>query len=300
MKKVCIIFAIVIVFVIVAFMSIDHKEKDKIEYKVSSKILDKQKDIDILINEYSNSDKYTFENPKIIVNPYDTINTSSLIIFNTRKETSIKIVINGKDVGKTAKEKKHIIAIMNLKSNYDNKVKLITDDLASNELVVNIPDNDLLNNEFKLLGAIDNNYLLVNDKYNNKYKIDYLGRVIEYYGLNDSIGYNDKYFKSSFYNNISFDDIKKSCDGFSVDEVISTNDIKDELEKASLTKDYNIDGLNFIIYYPGKDIKVLLVDGDKTYVLPYDKSAYLGFLDKKYELYTIIDGKYYNLDLIVY
>ena len=195
MKKVCIIFVIVIVFVIVAFMSIDHKEKDKIEYKVSSKILDKQKDIDILINEYSNSDKYTFENPKIIVNPYDTINTSSLIIFNTRKETIINIVINGKEVGKTAKEKKHIIPIMNLKSNFDNKVKLITDELASNELVVNIPDNDLLNNEFKLLGAIDNNYLLVNDKYNNKYKIDYLGRVIEYYGLNDSIGYNDKYFK---------------------------------------------------------------------------------------------------------
>lgn len=299
MKKSYIILLIIIVGVIVTFFLIrDDKELDMYEYKVTNNYFDNQINIDKLVQEYSDS-SYTFENPKIIVNPYNNISNSVLLIFSTREETKIKIIVNDIEIGRTKKNKKHIIPVMNLKAG-NNTIKIVTDDMASNKFDVKIDTDSIVSNDLNLLGAVDKNYLLVEDRYNNKYKIDYLGRIIEYFGLNNEIKYDDKILKKSIYNDIEFSDIKNLCLGYVYDEVISTSEIRDKLDSAGLSKDYNIDGLNIIFNYKGNDIKTLLVKEDKTYILPYNGSSYLGFLDDKYELYVIIDDTYYNLNLMIY
>ena len=61
---------------------------------------------DILIKQYEleqqylndfNNNKYTIENPKVILNPYHISPLTAIVMFKTEEEESVKLTIIGKD-----------------------------------------------------------------------------------------------------------------------------------------------------------------------------------------------------------
>ncbi len=89
-------------------------------------IIQKQIEMDKKIIQYQ-KENYTMEKAKIIVNPYQLCPLTALIIFNTEVEESITVNINGKDVTETELVSSHVIPIYGLYDNYDNIVKLTSD-----------------------------------------------------------------------------------------------------------------------------------------------------------------------------
>lgn len=118
---------LVIVIFIVAFIyfNTDKNEyfKDKEVIYAYGDILQKQAEMDKKIEGFK-QENYTMEKAKVIVNPYELSPLTALIIFNTEKEESISININGKDVTETVTSKNHVIPIYGLQDDYNNIVKL--------------------------------------------------------------------------------------------------------------------------------------------------------------------------------
>lgn len=98
---------------------------------------------DILIKQYEleqqylndfNNNKYTIENPKVILNPYHISPLTAIVMFKTEEEESVKLTIIGKDEKTTIshsfkKNVNHILPIYGLYADYNNKVIIEVGDL---------------------------------------------------------------------------------------------------------------------------------------------------------------------------
>ena len=82
-----------------------------------------------LEQEFISDTKYTFEEPKVILNPYGTSPLTALVIFETKDLTTPTIKVHGKDSNTTITNtfkpaKKHVLPIYGLYADYENKVTI--------------------------------------------------------------------------------------------------------------------------------------------------------------------------------
>lgn len=147
-----------------------------------------------------NSNNYYYENPKVIVNPFNNNPLSALIMFKTIDLSKVSLTLNNLYTYNYPEDVNHIIPLYYLNQG-SNKVILNVDD-NTYEFNINIDyiDNNSSgtklyddNNNLKVLlnnyddyVLLSNNHLLVrNNKYPNiLYEIDYLGYIYNIYYLN--------------------------------------------------------------------------------------------------------------------
>lgn len=82
-----------------------------------------------LEQEFLTDTNYTFEEPKVILNPYGISPLTALVIFETKDLTTPTIIIHGKDANTTITNtfkpaKKHILPIYGLYADKENKVTI--------------------------------------------------------------------------------------------------------------------------------------------------------------------------------
>lgn len=124
MKKILIIssfFLIIIAFSTIGYTIVSANEeidiiKEEVEY---------QKDLDEYLTPYG----YTFDNPNLIINPYNISPLTAILLFETEKEEEVTITIPGKDSNSTytnkfKKTNKHYIPIYGLYPNYNNVIHI--------------------------------------------------------------------------------------------------------------------------------------------------------------------------------
>ena len=87
-----------------------------------------QKSINERLSKIEDDNQYTLENAYIELNPYKISPLSAIIIFQTEKETEIKVYINGDLKTTTEKSKKHTIPIYGLFEDYKNIIELEAND----------------------------------------------------------------------------------------------------------------------------------------------------------------------------
>ena len=136
MKKIGFRIIILILFLLVFnYILIINNDKNNIkkyfEKEATSNItsiVNNQYDINKKLNSIVDDDNYTISNPYIELNPYKISPLSAIIIFNTSVDQEVELFINNKSVTKMESTKKHVIPVYGLKEDYDNKIKLITND----------------------------------------------------------------------------------------------------------------------------------------------------------------------------
>ena len=101
--------------------------------------------------EFLDDTNYTFENPKVILNPYGISPLTALVIFETKDLTTPTIIVQGKDNNTTITNtfkpaKKHILPIYGLYADKENKVtiKINNDEKVLNIKTDKLPENFIL------------------------------------------------------------------------------------------------------------------------------------------------------------
>lgn len=130
-------------------------------------MVDSQEDINTKLDNIANDKRYTFDKAYVELNPYKISPLSAIIIFQTKNEESVDVILNDKLITSMEKSKKHIIPIYGLLSNYENKVRLI-------------------------IGSDTKEYIIKTEKSNIKYPLE----VIE---KKESINNEDIYFTVASY-----------------------------------------------------------------------------------------------------
>lgn len=146
--------------------------------------------IDILAKQYDieqeyladyDSNLYTLENPKVILNPYDISPLTALILFETDNVEKVTITIKGKDEKTTIKHtfeegSNHILPIYGLYPDYENTI-IITAGNATKEIKIKtetFPDDivlptkiyaekDKINNDLIFLSPAAKGYVVAYD-----------------------------------------------------------------------------------------------------------------------------------------
>lgn len=122
MKKlvyIFIFFVFVIVGVYVCYLAVDaKKEVPRVE-----SLLTKQNDVSSKINSYG----YTFDNPLVILDPYDISPLSALIVFETDSYESVTVSVMGKSSSVTythtySASNKHYLSVYGMYPDYDNHI----------------------------------------------------------------------------------------------------------------------------------------------------------------------------------
>ena len=107
-----------------------------------SKLLKTQSNMDQRIKEVSEDGGYTLDDPFVITNPYGLNELTALIVFNTDKETYVKLKINDKDVTTVEKSTKHIVPIYYLYNDATNIIELTLDDGTSKQIEIKTSSYD--------------------------------------------------------------------------------------------------------------------------------------------------------------
>lgn len=99
---------------------------------------------------------YTYQNPKIIVNPYGNSPLTALIIFETKDLTAPTITIKGKDSNTTftntfVPSKKHILPVYGLYAGTENKITLkVNNNIVELKITTeDLPEDMIIPNEVK-------------------------------------------------------------------------------------------------------------------------------------------------------
>ena len=97
-------------------------------------------------------DGYTFENPNIIINPYEISPLTALVIFKTEENVEIKVTIKGIDELSTfthtfEKGREHYLPIYGLYADYNNEILMEYDLNGEHKSkIINIKTDKLDNN----------------------------------------------------------------------------------------------------------------------------------------------------------
>lgn len=171
-KKVIIFLIVLIVGLILAFVLLNNKSKNKIEVKKVATLINEQK----LKEENFKIDGYTIDNPNIILNPYGTSPLTALLIFETKESVSPKVTIIGNDELSTftnsfKENTKHYLPIYGLYANKENTVIVEFSDtrkefkIKTDKLPENLPiptythkDKSKLTNELYFFTPSSNGY----------------------------------------------------------------------------------------------------------------------------------------------
>ena len=171
-------------------------------------IISNQKATDKEINDISNSDKYTIDNPYVLVNPYGISPLSALIIFTTNNESSVTLSINDTYKTTISKAKRHIIPVYTFYANSTNYVNIALEDGTNKTIEIKTEAfDDATNiNNFKKIINKEDEYLLL-DKTTNKLRgFDYNGNLVYNLDLDNIYGltFNNEYLFIN-YNNIGLE-----------------------------------------------------------------------------------------------
>lgn len=154
MKKIILIFLFVLILCICLFNGYGKRffnDDMDVFYSINNILID-QEDINLEIKEFVDSNKYTIENPKVIVNPYRISPLTALVIFNTDKEVIIDVNINDEYVFKTEKSSEHIIPIYGLYEDNTNLINLSIDDKIVKKIEI-ITDKAVNVNSFDVISS---------------------------------------------------------------------------------------------------------------------------------------------------
>lgn len=158
--------------------------KNKIEHQYSISYELKQKNIDKEIIKYINNKSFNFDNPKIILNPYETSPLCALLIFWTSDTTNIDLYVNDVFMTKFEKSNSHILNIYGLRENYNNKITIIDDNKKSNTFYIKT-DKVKYRDFYKYeTSNTSNEYLFINSP-STKFIIDNSGYISWYYDINN-------------------------------------------------------------------------------------------------------------------
>ena len=140
-KVIILVLAILVIVLAVLFRIISLGSTAKNEVGYVDTLLEKQKNVE----EKFEVDGYTFDDPKVIVNPYGNSPLTALVIFETEKEEEVNVIIKGKDELSTyshtfEKEKKHYIPIYGLYAGEENEVVL---SISDEEKILKIKTDEL-------------------------------------------------------------------------------------------------------------------------------------------------------------
>ena len=176
-KKVILALAIIVILLAILFRIVSLTGRANNEVKYVSSLIEKQEKVE----DKFESDGYTFENPKVILNPYGNSPLTALVIFETEKEEEIKVTINGKDELTTYshtfdKSKRHFLPIYGLYAGEENevvlslgdkekKLKIKTDKLPDNFILPTkvYKDEDKLNNDLYFFTPSSSGYMCAYD-----------------------------------------------------------------------------------------------------------------------------------------
>lgn len=106
---------------------------------VEKTMVEKSVEIDAEIQREVDSEKYTLDNPKIMVNPYGNSPLTALVIFTTEEECSIKVTVKGKSAdtdvtGTVDSAKNHRVPVIGLYAAMENEVELVLINAAGEEI----------------------------------------------------------------------------------------------------------------------------------------------------------------------
>lgn len=128
-KKLCLTVTLVIILIILiiidVFLEFNTKNINMKEIDLVSSLVENQEKLE---NEFTTKD-YTIDKPNIILNPYKNSPLTALILFETKKEVTPTITIQGKDDLSTFKHtfdkgSKHYLSVYGLYADYNNKVTI--------------------------------------------------------------------------------------------------------------------------------------------------------------------------------
>lgn len=127
--------------------------QDKTGIAASGDIVSKQADSDKKILEAMNNSSYTFDNPCVLVNPYEISPLTALIIFKTATANETEVFINGVKVTTMESTTNHTIPIYGLlaglentvvlkQGNHEKELKIDVKNVSKNNLVTEVANPD--------------------------------------------------------------------------------------------------------------------------------------------------------------
>lgn len=122
-KIIVIILAIIIIASIIGLLILNNISTARSELKLTLSLRSEQQELE---KEFT-SERYTLDNPNVIVDPYNNSPLTALVIFETAKKEKVKITIEGEDDLTTYthefdKEKVHYIPVYGLYAGKENTV----------------------------------------------------------------------------------------------------------------------------------------------------------------------------------
>lgn len=178
-KLVLFVFAFIIIFCIVGSFFIQADT----EIIGEEDILDYQNKITNSINVYG----YSFDNPNVIINPYNENYNSALIVFETDDYVSINVNTNDIDSYDSEVTNKHYIGVYNLLEgsnkiilSYGKNTKKIEIDISEEGNSIDIGNSILLSNNHLLVSTSKK---LSNGNYTGVREVDALGKIYYEYLL---------------------------------------------------------------------------------------------------------------------
>lgn len=177
---------------------------DKDEYEFNVYYEEYQKEVDSEIYKYVLDKDISFNNPKIMLNPYGKSLLSALVIFYTDYLTDIKLYVNDVYMTTVESSNSHIIPVYGLRLNYNNKI-VIENNLGEKQEVY-IQTGDILIKDFYSYKTSNssNEYLFLNSS-NGKFAIDndgYISWYMDFYKMPMGFSNEKKLYILDFANRI--------------------------------------------------------------------------------------------------
>ncbi|MBQ8219189.1 MAG: aryl-sulfate sulfotransferase [Bacilli bacterium] len=234
MKKNRIIIVLSILIFLISIFMLKYNDdnslfNNKYVYNLNVNYDDIQNNIDKEISKYIKNKKIGMNNPKVILDPYNSSPLTALVIFYTKDSTSIKLYINDIYMTTVEKSKSHIIPIYGLREDYNNIIKLIDDN--NNESIINIKTDKLENSNFYTYKSTNNtNEHLFITSPKGKYAIDNEGYMSWYMNMNNNemdLSSDKKiYFIDKFYRLIETDFMGKVYQAYYTDAFYNNHKVK--------------------------------------------------------------------------
>ena len=95
------------------------------------KMVEDQKEVNRRLDEISKDKRYTFNKPYVELNPYGISPLSAIIIYSDSNKNGVDVYINDVLVTKCEEDTNHIIPIYGLYEDYENVIKLVSNDKTS-------------------------------------------------------------------------------------------------------------------------------------------------------------------------
>ena len=116
-----------------------------VKYSFEDHIINRQYEAEQAMLAKFEAGNYTIANPLVTYNAYLVNPLSAVVCFNTEKETAVTVTVLGKtpqgNISHTfPKAKKHVLPIVGLYSDYQNRIEIRAYRGESNIITIDVPD----------------------------------------------------------------------------------------------------------------------------------------------------------------